>query len=158
MSTAIRSAVNRRVNNPQTGNQIPQNRAVPTVGFQDRPPPIPSQQQQQQQQPQQQQQQRIGSNMSLQQSFDLVFNRLTNLDKTVQQIQQNGSVDGVNVVNETTLNAIVEEFNTRTEILAGEIAEIKDMLNKLQSFTLEVNQKMYERLNQTYLDVVETDE
>jgi hypothetical protein len=172
MSTAIRSAVNRRVNNPQGGvgvqqqqqqqQQIPQNRVIPnngqTVGFQ----PLPQQGNevnaqfnrggvpvQQQQQPPQQQ--RVGSNMTLQQSFDLVFNRLTNLDRSVQQIQQNGAGSGgAGGVDESTINGIVEEFNSRTEILAGEIAELKDMLLKLQTYTLEVNQKLFLQLNQGY--------
>jgi hypothetical protein len=164
MSTAIRSAVNRRVNTPQAPVQsqgIPQNRAVPTVGFQPSPEPQfqAQQQQMQQQQQQMQPQQRMGTNMTLQQSFDLVFNRLTILDKSVQQLQQGGgATDGATGgIDEATINGIVEEFNSRTEILAGEIGELKDMLLKLQTYTLEVNQKLFAQLNPDGINFVAED-
>lgn len=127
MSTAIRSAISRRTQQPQPQpqqQQPPQNRVILPQG--------------------QEQPQRVGSIMNTQQTFDLVFSRLNGLDRTIQEIQQTGPTGGVvNAVDETTINSIVEEFNSRTEILAGEIADLKDLLLKLQSFTMEVNQKMF---------------
>ena len=83
MSTSLKSAINRRVTQQQQQQQqIPQNRLIPGTnqGMQS----VPSNFDNRQQgvsfgQPieQQQQQQRVGSNMTLQQSFDLVFNRLS---------------------------------------------------------------------------------
>tara|TARA_A100001035_G_scaffold264605_1_gene246056 strand:+ start:536 stop:985 length:450 start_codon:yes stop_codon:yes gene_type:complete len=41
-----------------------------------------------------------------------------------------------------------DEINTRFDILVNEIADIKDMLLKLQTFTMEVNKSLYnERIN-----------
>lgn len=166
MSTAIRSAVNRRVNNIQPSQlqtEVPQNRVIPrvqSVGFQQGTPNVDNVSQFNRQNDSSLQ--RPNMPMSVQQSFDLVFNRLTNLDKTVVQLQKNTTGDGnIMSVDDNTLNSIVEEFNSRTEILAGEISELKDMLIKLQTYTLEVNQKMFIQLNQPYSvvnDVVFTED
>ena len=164
-----RTAINRRVNNPQNNiyqpqisPQIPQNRVInnnPNVGFQQNMDNMSIQQQQlqqqqlqQQQQQQQQLQQQQQNNQStirqsvvpLQQSFDLVFNKINSLDKNIkdlQQLQQEGDVID-NYVDKTSFNGLVEEFNSRTEMLASEISEIKDMLLKTQNFNMEINNKL----------------
>ena len=38
----------------------------------------------------------------------------------------------------------MEEFNSRFEILANELADIKDTIMKLQTFTMEVNKSMHD--------------
>ena len=50
-------------------------------------------------------------------------------------------------------DALVEEINTKFELLATEVAELKDMIVKLQSFTMEVNKKMFEERIQLLSDV-----
>lgn len=42
-------------------------------------------------------------------------------------------------VTEVELNTVIDEFNHRFEVLATEINEIKDMLLKLQTYTMDVN-------------------
>lgn len=39
---------------------------------------------------------------------------------------------------------IIDEYNSRFEILANEIAEIKNLLLKLQSFTMDVNKSLHD--------------
>ncbi len=151
-----RTAINRRVNNPQNNiyqpqisPQIPQNRVInnnPNVGFQQNMDNMSIQQQQLQQQQQQQNNQSTirQSVVPLQQSFDLVFNKINSLDKNIkdlQQLQQEGDVID-NYVDKTSFNGLVEEFNSRTEMLASEISEIKDMLLKTQNFNMEINNKL----------------
>jgi hypothetical protein len=84
-----------------------------------------------------------GTNLTPQQTFEIVFARLTSLEKKVENVKPTNQQE-----DDTTLNAIVEEFNSRTELLAGEIADLKNMLLKLQSYTLEVNQKLFLQQNQ----------
>jgi hypothetical protein len=86
-----------------------------------------------------------GTNLTAQQTFDLVFNRLNTLEKSLGQ--NNDASGGSGAVDEELLNSFAEEFNSRTEILANEIAELKDIILKVQSFTMEVNQKLFAQVN-----------
>ena len=90
------------------------------------------------QQPQQQQQQ-PGVGLTLQQVIKLVDTRLTTLEKIVSD-QKNGAAE------ETETGDWIEEFNKRTEIIAIEMDNIKSTLLQLQTFTMEVNKKMFEKL------------
>jgi hypothetical protein len=51
----------------------------------------------------------------------------------------------------------LEEVNTKFELLANEIAELKDMLIKLQSYTMEVNKRLVEERIQLLSDVKESE-
>jgi enamine deaminase RidA (YjgF/YER057c/UK114 family) len=53
-----------------------------------------------------------------------------------------------NVSGGDQLNNIIQEYNSRFELLAEEIGNLKDIVLKLQSYTLEVNKTlMEERIN-----------
>jgi hypothetical protein len=91
------------------------------------------------QQQQQQQQQQPGVGLTLQQVIKLVDTRLTTLEKIVSD-QKNGAAE------ETETGDWIEEFNKRTEIIAIEMDNIKSTLLQLQTFTMEVNKKMFEKL------------
>jgi len=43
-----------------------------------------------------------------------------------------------------SLDVVLEDFNNRFITLAGEISELKDMLLKLQTYTMDVNKSLYE--------------
>lgn len=43
-----------------------------------------------------------------------------------------------------SLDVVLEDFNNRFITLAGEISELKDMLLKLQTFTMDVNKSLYD--------------
>jgi hypothetical protein len=90
-------------------------------------------------QQQQQQQQQPGVGLTLQQVIKLVDTRLTTLEKIVSD-QKNGAAE------ETETGDWIEEFNKRTEIIAIEMDNIKSTLLQLQTFTMEVNKKMFEKL------------
>lgn len=46
--------------------------------------------------------------------------------------------------NTDEIYSILEEYNARFEMVANEIAEMKDVLLKLQSFTMDVNKRLHE--------------
>jgi hypothetical protein len=89
------------------------------------------------QQPQMQQQ--PGGGLTLQQVIKLVDTRLTTLEKIVSD-QKNGVEEG------EESGDWIDEFNKRTEIIAVEIDSIKTTVLQLQAFTMEVNKKMFEKI------------
>jgi len=108
---------------------------------------------------QQQQPQTPSSGLTLPQVILLVDKRLTTLEKfmnttntfieTQKNVQPSVTVESTpesdeNVSSEQ-LDGIVEEFNSRYAMLAEEIANLKDMLLKLSSYTMEVNKKLFEQ-------------
>lgn len=95
----------------------------------------PQPQLRQQSQPQQQ-----GGGLTLQQVIKLVDTRLTTLEKIVSS-QRNGP-EGV----EEETDNWIEEFNKRTEIIAIEIDNIKSIVLQLQTFTMEVNKKLFDKV------------
>lgn len=60
----------------------------------------------------------------------------------IQTTDETGGVDGDN--ENTTLEAVLEDFNGRFITIANEIAELKDMVLKLQSYTMDVNKSLLE--------------
>jgi hypothetical protein len=103
--------------------------------------------------PQQSSQQQVG--LTLPQVIALVDKRLNTLetfmkeqkDKPVQipQQQQSTNIQSLNNdVIKTEIENMAEEFNNRYEILASEIQGIKDIVLKLQSYTMEINKTLME--------------
>jgi hypothetical protein len=86
-----------------------------------------------------QQQMQPAGGLTLQQVIKLVDTRLTTLEKLVSE-QRNGGEEG------EESGDWIEEFNKRTEIIAVEIDSIKSTVLQLQTFTMEVNKKMFEKL------------
>jgi hypothetical protein len=106
-----------------------------------------------------QQQQQPGAGLTLPQVIALVDKRLVNLEtfmketkasvpKTSPSVQPSAPAPSADLD-----DALVEEINTKFELLATEVAELKDMIVKLQSFTMEVNKKMFEERIQLLSDV-----
>lgn len=74
---------------------------------------------------------------------------ITNLDQRIKNIE-----DNVGKNESTTFDSkLIEEYNTRFDILANEIGELKDVILKLQSFTMEVNKSLYDDRIQIMTDV-----
>ena len=63
------------------------------------------------------------------------------LDQRVNELE-NAKNEINNTVSVNDLNSIISEFNNRFEILAKEIDDIKNMLMKLQSYTMDVNKML----------------
>ena len=56
------------------------------------------------------------------------------------------------------LNSIINEFNSRFEILAKEIDDIKNMLLKLQSYTMDVNKMLVDERIQILSNIDDLDQ
>lgn len=81
---------------------------------------------------------------------------INSLDQRIKVLEETFS----NPNNETKEldSKIIDEYNTRFEILASEIGELKDIILKLQSFTMEVNKSLYDdRIHIMTDNVKETD-
>jgi len=54
---------------------------------------------------------------------------------------------------EVELNTVIDEFNSRFEMLATEINELKDLLMKLQSYTMDVNKMLLNERIQIFSEI-----
>ena len=75
--------------------------------------------------------------MTLQQVISTVDKRLTQLETIVKS---NNNNDNTN--DSSDLPLIVDEFNNRFELIVTEINSLKDIVMKLQSYTMEVNKML----------------
>jgi hypothetical protein len=119
------------------------------------PPAVAQSQQAQSQQP---------AGLTLPQVIAVVDRRLMTLetfmkeqkDNQVQQpqVQQSSDVQSINAdIIKTEIENMAEEFNNRYELLASEIQSIKDIVLKLQSYTMEVNKTLMEERVRILSDV-----
>lgn len=125
MSSALSAARNRRA---PIGQNEPQN--IP-------PSPYPSQ----------------NAGLTLPQVIALVDKRLITLEKFMKEQNESPTVQTINSEVPSNLSAIVDEFNTRYSILAEEIDTMKNMLMKLQSFTMEVNKTLLDERIRIFSDI-----
>jgi hypothetical protein len=113
-------------------------------------------------QPQQQQQ---PAGLTLPQVIALVDKRLITLEtfmkeqkenpvQPMQQVQPSNNIQALeNEVLKTEIENMATEFNDRYELLASEIQSIKDIVLKLQSYTMEVNKTLMEERVRILSDV-----
>jgi len=89
------------------------------------------------------------SGLTLPQVISVIDTRLINLEAFMKESknnvssnekQINSSIDFVNSVP----NEFLEEIDTRFEILAKEISELKEIVLKLQTYTMDVNKTLLE--------------
>ena len=73
--------------------------------------------------------------MTLQQVISTVDKRLTQLETIVQSNNNNANES-------SDLPLVVDEFNNRFELIVTEINSLKDIVMKLQSYTMEVNKML----------------
>ena len=90
-----------------------------------------------QQQPQQQINNGIRTPINMNVLFQAINTRITKLENKINNNNNN---------NDNNPNVIIDndEINTRFDIIVSEIAEIKDTIIKLQTFTMEVNKALYD--------------
>ena len=108
-----------------------------------------------------------GTGLTLPQVIAVVDRRLVALETFAKETRAKALVAPVQVLAPvqalapTVAPAIAEEFleevNTKFELLANEIAELKDMLIKLQSYTMEVNKRLVDERIQLLSDVKESE-
>jgi hypothetical protein len=99
--------------------------------------------------------------LTLPQVISLVDKRLVTLETFMKETQQTVSqqsapqqtVPPSASVSEDAMNSLADEFNSKFEILAQEVADLKDIVLKLQSYTMEVNKTLYEERIQVLSDM-----
>lgn len=94
--------------------------------------------------------------MTLPQVISLIDKRLIQLElfsKNFQTSMKNGTVAGSTAVPEVNkdeiVNAVLEEFQSRFDVMAEEIAEMKQIVMHLQSYTMDVNKMLLSQLQQS---------
>jgi hypothetical protein len=90
-----------------------------------------------------------GGGLTLQQVVALIDTRLTRLEKFQKDAQGPSGVEkSVQFVNSeetpSNLSQVLDDFNARFMMLAEEIAQIKDVVMRLQSYTMDVNKMLLE--------------
>jgi hypothetical protein len=85
--------------------------------------------------------QNMNQGLTLPQVISLVDKRLNTLETFMQKSQSNDSTSQ-NVEPSTQLDSIVEEYNSRFDIIAEELSTLKDTIMKLQTYTMEVNKTL----------------
>jgi hypothetical protein len=88
------------------------------------------------------------SQMTLQQVISTVDKRLVQLEQIVgdAKIENNEN-------NDNDLTNIVSEFNNRFELIVTEINSLKDVVLKLQTFTMDVNKRLFDERIQVLSDI-----
>lgn len=142
MSQSNAAAIKRRVNIPATQNANQMATPSKTPGQQPNiAQPVPQ------------------TGFTLPQAIALIDSRLITLEKFMregerpQQVPGQSSVDPSQYVSVNDFSGIIDEFNNRFTIFADEISEMKDILLKLQSYTMEVNKTLMEERIQVFSDL-----
>jgi len=100
--------------------------------------------------------------LTLPQVISIVDRRLTTLEQFMKDTKENGIVASNNNNNRETLEPLqeeqeqtnwIDEFNHRFEILAEELNNIKDIVLKLQSYTMDVNKTLLEERINVFSDL-----
>jgi hypothetical protein len=102
---------------------------------------------------QQQQQQPPASGLTLPQVIALVDRRLVVLETFMKETKTQAPAAAAASPAPTMDDEFVEYINSKFEMLANEIADLKDMLLKLQTFTMEVNKRLVDERIQLLSDV-----
>jgi len=111
-----------------------------------------------------------GPGFTLPQVIAVIDKRLTNLETFMKDKQENSTVSKQNVsfllegdvagtsayVPYEAFNDMVTEFNNRFEILAVELASLKDTIIKLQTYTMDVNKTLMEERVHVFSDLGNT--
>ena len=121
MSSSNASAIRRRVGTPTVATQN-QPASNATDKSQNTPQNTPNQ-------------------MTLQQVISTIDKRLTQLE-TIATTTNNNNNNNNN--DSSDLPVIVDEFNSRFELIVNEINSLKDVVMKLQSYTMEINKMLVE--------------
>ena len=106
--------------------------------------------------------------LTLPQVISLVDKRLITLE-TFMRESQNGPFTSASAsnaslssaptsVSEDAVNQVADEFNSKFEMLAQEVADLKDIVLKLQSYTMDVNKTLFEERIQVLSDMGENKE
>ena len=99
------------------------------------------------------------SGLTLPQVISIVDRRLTTVEQFMKDTKENGVFASNNNNNRETIQQQqeqsnwIDEFNHRFEVLAEEMNNIKDIVLKLQSYTMEVNKTLIEERINVFSDL-----
>jgi hypothetical protein len=101
--------------------------------------------------------------LTLPQVISLVDKRLITLETFMKETQSGRShtiapASTSVSASEDAVNAMADEFDTKFAVLAQEVADLKDVVLKLQAYTMEVNKTLYEERIQVLSDMGEPKE
>jgi len=93
--------------------------------------------------------------LTLPQVISLVDKRLTTLETFMRDANLDipTSVQPESKVSEDALNSLTDDINSKFVMLAGEVENLKDIVLKLQAYTMEVNKTLYEERIQVLSDM-----
>lgn len=100
-----------------------------------KPPPVPVQSQVREKQ----------TGLTMQQFISTLDKRVENLESNINKTVEDSS--------EPTVTDLLDEFQARFEMMATEMADIKDAMLKLQTYTMDVNKMLLEERIQILSDV-----
>tara|TARA_B100000963_G_scaffold181321_1_gene157635 strand:+ start:387 stop:920 length:534 start_codon:yes stop_codon:yes gene_type:complete len=128
MSAANAAAIRRRAAAPQTNIQVGQNSGSARNAMSNNTTPPPP------------------NSLPASQRGLTIQQVISNFDTRIKKIEEEQEDKGmVPPIPETNISQeIIDEYNSRFEILANEIAELKNLLLKLQSFTMDVNKSLHD--------------
>ncbi len=84
---------------------------------------------------------------------------ISNFDKRIKELEINPVTQNNISTEDSTVfsREIVDEYNSRFEIIANEIADLKNAMLKLQTFTMEVNKSLHDDRIRVLSDIDTTD-
>ena len=93
--------------------------------------------------------------LTLPQVISLVDKRLTTLETFMREshVDATTSEQPESKVSEDALNSLADDINSKFIMLAGEVENLKDIVLKLQAYTMEVNKTLYEERIQVLSDM-----
>ena len=96
--------------------------------------------------------------LTLPQVISLVDKRLITLETFMKEGGSQTNASASVSASEDAVNAMADEFDTKFAVLAQEVADLKDVVLKLQAYTMEVNKTLYEERIQVLSDMGEPKE
>jgi hypothetical protein len=79
---------------------------------------------------------------------------VTNTTTSENNVQEKTIFNNIEYVSINDFNTIISEFNSRFELFAHEISELKDIVLKLQLYTMEVNKSLLEEREKIYINSI----
>jgi hypothetical protein len=105
-------------------------------------------------QTQNQAQSQAKAGLTLPQVISLVDKRLTTLETFMREsLVETTAAEPNNKASEDALNALADDINSKFVMLAGEVENLKDIVLKLQCYTMEVNKTLYDERIQVLSDM-----
>jgi hypothetical protein len=95
--------------------------------------------------------------LTIPQALSILESRITKLELSSNSDQHiNSKNTNENIESDSSLKEIINEYESRFELLINEINNIKDTVFKLQTFTMEVNKDMYENIKSPRKDALDS--